>query len=180
MPGIRSAAQDGRITCFQAKPARIRGNVRSALENDADNAQRRSDTLDMKAVRPVPFGDDGANGIRKPGDRLEAGCHGFDPRCIEAQAVQKGIRQGARLRRIHVSDIVTQKRFLMAPYRTGHCFQRQVLGVGRRLCQHSRRGPCLAPDFIHGAFDVVDPGFFIKIKHGHRSPVRFRLQPRFS
>ena len=33
--------------------------------------QRRAHALDVKAVRPVPFGDDGADGIGEGGDLLE-------------------------------------------------------------------------------------------------------------
>src|SRR5919108_661280 len=52
---VRASAQDHRVTRLEAQRAGIGCHVRPALIDDPDHAERRAHTLDMEAVRPVPF-----------------------------------------------------------------------------------------------------------------------------
>ncbi len=74
---VGAAAQDDGVARLEAKPAGIGGDVGPALEDDADDAERRAHALDMQAVRPVPFGDDGADRVGKLGNRLQRLRHAF-------------------------------------------------------------------------------------------------------
>ena len=44
---VRAAAQDDGVAGLEAEPAGIGGDVRPAFENDADDAERRADALDV-------------------------------------------------------------------------------------------------------------------------------------
>ena len=68
---VGAAAQDHGIARLQAERAGIRGDVRAALEDHADDAERRADPLDAQAVRPVPCRDHRADRIGKRGDLLQ-------------------------------------------------------------------------------------------------------------
>ena len=68
---IRAAAQDHGVAGLERQRTGVGGDVRAALEDDADDAERRAHALDVEAVRPVPFGDDRADRIGKRGDLLE-------------------------------------------------------------------------------------------------------------
>ena len=52
-----AAAQDRRVAALQAQRGRVGRDVRPALVNDADDAERHAHARDLEAVRPLPFGD---------------------------------------------------------------------------------------------------------------------------
>ena len=54
---FRAAAQDHGVARLQAQRAGVGGDVRTAFEDHADDAERRADPADVQARRPVPFGD---------------------------------------------------------------------------------------------------------------------------
>ena len=60
---IRTAAQDHRIAGLETERAGIRRDVRPALIDDADDAERRAHAFDVQAVRPVPGGNHVADRI---------------------------------------------------------------------------------------------------------------------
>ena len=68
---LRAAAQDRGIAGLEAERARIRRHVRAALEDDADDAERRRDALDRQAVRPLERGEHAADRIGQRGDALD-------------------------------------------------------------------------------------------------------------
>src|SRR5580692_7009545 len=49
---LGACPQDHRIAGFQAQRACIRGHVRAALVDDADDPERHPDALDIQAIRP--------------------------------------------------------------------------------------------------------------------------------
>ena len=93
---VGAAAQDDGIAGLEAEPAGIGGHVGAALEDDADDAERRAHALNMETVRPVPFGDDRADRVGKRGDRLKRLRHALQPRGIERGAVDQRLGEAAR------------------------------------------------------------------------------------
>ena len=60
------------IAGLQAERAGIGRDVGAALEDDADDAERRAHALDVQAVGAVPFGDHFADRIGQFGDGADA------------------------------------------------------------------------------------------------------------
>ena len=68
---LRAAAQDRGVAGLEAERAGVGRHVRAALEDDADDAERRRDALDRQAVRPLQLGEHAADGIGQIGDALD-------------------------------------------------------------------------------------------------------------
>ena len=67
-----------------------------ALEDHADDAERRAHALDMEAVGPVPFGHHRADRIGQRGDLAQPVDHRGDALVGELQPVEEGRGQAAR------------------------------------------------------------------------------------
>ncbi len=137
---IRAAAQDHRIAGLEAERTGIGRHVRSALIDDADDAERRAHALDMQAVRPVPFGDHVADRIAEFGDFANAVGHGADARRIERQPVHEGGGKPGLMAIRDVDGIGVENVLLARKDRLGHGKQRGVLGGGAGDGQRSGGG----------------------------------------
>jgi hypothetical protein len=146
---IRAAAQDDRIASLQAERAGVGRDVRPTLVDHADDAERRAHTLDVKAVRPVPLGDDLPDRVLQRRDLAYAFGHGFDTCRIELQPVHHGRRQTGLLAVRHIDRIGVEDRLFVALDGVSHGDQRRVLlnrtGDGERAGSRAR----LAADFGH-------------------------------
>ena len=91
-----AAAQDRGIAALQAKRGRVGRDVRPALVNDADHAERHAHARDLETVRTLPFGDGLPDGIVERRDRFEPGGRRFDPLVVERQPVDDRGRRAAR------------------------------------------------------------------------------------
>ena len=76
----RAGAQDDRVARLEAERASIRRHVRAALEDDADDAERRAHAGDFQPVRPCPFAGDRADGVWQRSNILDRRRDGFDAR----------------------------------------------------------------------------------------------------
>ena len=84
---VRAAAQDHRVAGLQAQRAGIGGDVGAALEDHADDAERRAHALDGQAVRPLPaLGD-----ARRPDRR--------SPRTVATPSAIASMRAGVSVSR---------------------------------------------------------------------------------
>ena len=70
MLALRAAAQNDRVAGFQAQRTCVCRNVRPALVDDADNAERHAHALDAQAVGARPVGEHGADRIGKGARRF--------------------------------------------------------------------------------------------------------------
>ena len=68
---VRAAAEDHRVARLEAERAGIGGDVGPALEDDADDAERRAHARNLQAVGHGPFGDRRADRIGQGGDGAE-------------------------------------------------------------------------------------------------------------
>ena len=90
---LGAAAQDGGVAGLQAQGACVRGDIRPALIDHADDAERHAHALDSHAVGPAPRCQDAADRVLQTADRLNAGRHGLYGTGSERQSVEEG---GAR------------------------------------------------------------------------------------
>ncbi len=147
--GIGAAAQDRGIARLEAERAGVGGDVRPALEDDADDAERRAHALDVEAVGTIPFGDDGVDRVGQGGDLPEPFRHRRDALVGERQPVDEG---GVAALLLHVGDVVR----VLGEDRRGVCAQRRggggegtVLGFGRGKRQRAGGAAAGAPDCGH-------------------------------
>lgn len=147
---VRAAAQDHGIARFQAQHAGVRRNVRPALEDHADDAERHAHALDGHAVRPLPALGDGADGIGNAAHDLDALGHALDPRRRQRQAVDEGgggIAGGAGFG--DVLGIGGKDGSRIGADRPLHRFERPVLLLRRRQRQHARGGAGTGSEIGH-------------------------------
>ena len=135
---VRAAAQDHGIAGLEAQRAGIGGDVRPALVDHADDAERHAHALDAHAVRPRPGRHDGADRIGELAHHVEAVRHGLDPRRVERQPVEEGRGRAGALASARSSAIGGEDCRLRAADGLGHGGERAVLLGGRRQRQHAR------------------------------------------
>ena len=149
--GVGAAAQDRGIARLEAERAGVGGDVGPALIDDADDAERRAHALDVEAVRAVPGGDDGADGIGQGGDLLDALWP--SPRSGSASASAGRGRRRRRCRsRFSVGDvlgILGEDRRLAPPQGRGHGEEGGVLLGGGGVGEPARRGAGVPADRRH-------------------------------
>jgi hypothetical protein len=136
---FRSAAQQHRIARLQAQCGGIRADIRPALVDHADHADRRRDAADMQPVRLRPVGQRAAERIGQSGDILDALRHRRDARLGQRQAVTE-CRGGRTLR--HIDRIGGQDRRRGVTNGCRHRDQRGVALAFAAARQHPRRLPC--------------------------------------
>ena len=163
---IRAAAQDHRIAGLEAERAGVGRDVRPALVDDADDAERRAHALDMQAVRPVPCGDHLADRVRaaRRWRARRRPCRGCGPASASAgpsrpatspasspfaMSIALASRIACSLRRI-ASAMAASAAFLL---------------LGARDGQRARGGAGLAADRGHQRCGIL-AGLFMRRQHG--------------
>ena len=86
---FRAAAQDHGIARLEREGARIRRDVRPALIDDADDAERHAHALDRHAVRSRPGFGDASDRIGQRAHHIEAVRHGGDAFLVEREPVKE-------------------------------------------------------------------------------------------
>ena len=151
---LGTAAQNHRVAGFEAERAGIRRHVRSALVNDADDADRRPHAADFETRWPVPLGHDGADRIRLAGDGTDPLGHAPDPvggqeKPVEHRGAQTFLTAGYHVARVRLKDDVARG---LDRVRRGP--ERRVLGFRLRLGQNQRGVLCPQPDRAHQLLHV--------------------------
>src|SRR5690606_17271058 len=85
MDGLLAAAQNRGVARLETKHGGIRGDVRSALEDDADDADRGPLLLQAQAVGAGPLLEDLSDGVVQGRDFAYALSHGRDPHRIQPE-----------------------------------------------------------------------------------------------
>ena len=146
---VRAAAQDHGIAGLQAQHAGIRGDVGTALEDHADDAERHAHALDGHAVGPLPAFSDGADGIGNRAYGRDTAGHGIDARWRQRQAVEEG---GGRTAGTDLGDVLgigRENLFCVGADRPLDRLQRAVLLLRRRQRQHPRGGARPVAEVCH-------------------------------
>ena len=86
---VRAAAQDRGIAGLEAQRAGVGGDVRPALVDDADDAERHAHALDGHAVRPRPALRHRADRIGERAHHVEPVRHRGDALVVEREAVEE-------------------------------------------------------------------------------------------
>ena len=146
---LRAAAQDRGISRFERQPAGIGGHIWPALVDDADNAERHRDALDVEPVRPRPAGERAADRVGQFGDRFEPGGDRFDALRIERQAVAQCRGEPLALRLGEVAGVGGEDFRRIRPHRGSGCQQRPLLNLGRGERQCCGGSPRLTADLGH-------------------------------
>ena len=135
---FRAAAQDHRISGFQAQRGCVGRHVRAAFINHANHAQRSAHTLDMQPAGPVPFADDGAHGIVLRGNRAQTVHDVRNPPFIQRQPVHHRRGQPLVAAKFQIAGIGRQDIRAPRPDGIGGGGQRGGLGLWRGEGQHCR------------------------------------------
>ena len=165
MEAVGAAAQHHGVAALQAQRAGVGGDVRPALVNDADDAERRRHSLDLQAVRPLESRQDASDRIGQGGDVLEPARDCLDALGIEREPVEKGGGEALGVRLGQIARIGGQD-FALAlaqnPRGRENCAR---LGLGRRVGERARRRARRRADRAHFGADVEFRG----AKDGGRS-----------
>ena len=99
---VGAGAQDRGVAGLEAERAGIRRHVRPALEDHADDPERRRRALDLKSVRALEGGKDPPDGIGQRGDAPDRRRDRLDARRVQSEAVEEGgaLAAGPRLREV--------------------------------------------------------------------------------
>ena len=149
MHALRAAPQYDGIARFQTQRSGIGGDVRTALINDADDAQRDSHALNVHAVRPGPLGEHGSDRIGEVGDVVDPASHRLDAFLIQLQPVEQRRRQVLCRRLPHIAVVGRDDLVAARTQARGGSPQRTVLLIGRCQAQGKRRRPRTMPDGSH-------------------------------
>ena len=152
---FRTAAQDRRVTGFQAQPTGVGGDVGAALVNDADDAERRAHALDGDAVRAVPGGDRCADRIGECGNFLEPARDGVDAGGVEHQAIEERPGRAAITGGGKVEGVGGENIGRAGAQQSRRLHQREILG--RRRCERhlALRGARALAQAMHDLADGV-------------------------
>ena len=131
---VGAAAQDRGVAGLEAERAGVGGDVRAALVDDADDAERRAHALDVEAVRAVPGGDDRADRIGQGGDLLDALAP--SPRCAPASA-----SAGRRTRRCRLRCFMSATSRALAARIAGAASADRGGGLPSAPCSSRRSSP---------------------------------------
>ena len=163
---VRAAAQDHGVARLEAQTARIRGHVRPAFVDDADDAQRHPHARNVEPVWPRPVRNHGADRIGQVGDFLQTLGHGLDALGIQRQAIDERRRPAGRLRRRQILRVGIDDLIDRPAQESRRRAQRVVLRVCGRLRQLARGLAGSLADAAHdrgGALVLVQSAHVIHI-----------------
>ena len=132
METVRAAAQHHRVAALEAQRAGVGGDVRAALVDHADDAERRRDALDREAVRPLEGGEHAPDRVGQRGDLLDAARDCLDAGGVESQTVEESVGDalGARLREIARVGVEHLGRALRVRFARRRCRARVLVSAG--------------------------------------------------
>ena len=154
METVRAAAQHDRVAALEAKRAGVGGDVRPALVDDADDAERRRHPVDDEAVGAGEARQHPADRIGQRGDLFEAASDSFDAAVIESEPVDHGGAQVLRPGRREIERVGGKNCGGPLTQQPRCGMKRSVLLFRRRIGELARRGARQASDFAHGGADV--------------------------
>ena len=157
---LRTAAQDHAVARLQAQTAGIGRDVRPALVDDADHAERHPHALYAHAIGTRPLGEHRTDGVRQIDDLVEAPRHPFHATVVELEPVEQRRRQRAGGGLTHVTFVRGQYLVTVRAQRRRGAAQGAVLGVGGGERKHPGRGPGGPAEAAHElrhAHPIVQP-----------------------
>ena len=164
MMRLGAAAQDRSIAGLEAQRAGIGGDVRTALVDDAHDAQRDAHPFDGHSIWPRPTLGDGTDRIGERAHHIETICYARDPPGVECQPVEERGRCAAGFGLGEILRVGGKDGARVGANGSCHRCQRSVFLVPRCEREHPRGRPRLPPEFGH---DGVDRRFDRFERYGH-------------
>ncbi len=155
--------QDRRVACLEAQRAGIGGDVRPALVDHADHAERRAHALDPEAVRPLPGGRHLAHRVGQRGNGTDAFGHAGEPRPVERQPVHLRRGEPGLAAVVQVLGVGGQDRLGAALDRLGHRRECRVLALRAGDGQRPLGRPGAPSQVLHEPRRAVA---FQRLQHG--------------
>ncbi len=172
MEALGPRAQNGGIAGLEAQGAGVGGDIGTAFENHADDAERRGDPLDAQPVGALEGLQHAPDRIGQIGDVIEALRHAGDAPVVEQQPVEHRRRQVFRPRAGHVERIGLQQLFRPRAQKGRGGAQRAVLLLRRRQREFARGLARLAAERQQARFKIVGAAVdHVQAFHRHRSSV---------
>ena len=167
---VRTAAQHHGVAALQAERAGVRGDIRAALVNDADDAERRRHPLNYETVGAVERREHPADRIGQRRDVLETSGHRLDARLVQRQPIEESRRQTLGLAFSEVARVRLEDfRPALAQDVRRRC-QSPVLLLRRRDGERTGGGSRLGADDAHRSANFRI-GFHLRGDGHERAPV---------
>ena len=146
---VGAAAQDNRIAALETKRASVGGDVRAALVDHADHAERRRHAFDDEAIGPGVGREHPPDRIGQGGDLFEPARDRLDPSLIEREPVDQRRAQvlGPSIRAVELIGGKNLVRAFAQNSRAGQ--ERTILLLRRRVGDLPRGDARLRPDLAH-------------------------------
>ena len=146
-----SGAEHADVAAFEAERGRVRGDVRAALVDNGDEAQRHLLFIDFEPVRARDFIQNPSRVVGKGGRVPDPGGHGFDASGAETEPVEHDLGNCAPCL-LHVLRIREKNLVCVVHEMLCHGQKQPVLIV--RACASDRRpcGLCFLQNFACGHF----------------------------
>ena len=174
MKTVRSAAQHHGVAAFQAKGAGVRGDVRSALVDDADDAERSRHPFDDEAVWPSETRQHPADRVGKGCDIHETPRDRFDAGLVQPKTIKKRRREALRLAVREISGVRRENVDSAFPQDPSARCQRAILLFGRSVGENARGRASACSDRAHR-----DAHFRFRLEHlnsgGHQDILYLHL-----
>jgi hypothetical protein len=155
---LGAAAQDRGVAALQAQRRCVRRDVRPALVNDADDAERHAHARDLEAVRPLPLRDDLPDGIVERRYGLEARSSRLDAFVVERQSIDHRGGQAARLGVGDILGVGGEHRGSRLAQLARSVLEDAAFHGGRCLRQHGGSRARSAAELEHALAQVVGNG----------------------
>jgi len=146
---LRTAAQDDRISRFQAECGGIGGDIGARFVDNADHPERDAHFSHLQAVGPLPHPVDAPYRVGEQGDFAQAVGHPLYPGLIEQQPVDHGIRQPLFPGGFQVFAVFGHEFGCCGHQGVRHGVEQIILGAGREFCQVMGRLPCPGGDIFN-------------------------------
>ena len=136
----RTAAQQHRIARFQCEAERVDGDVRPALVDDADHAERHPLLAQPQSIGQGPPAQHLADRVGQARDLSQTGRDAVDAMWVERQPVEQRFGSAGGPCRVQILGVGGQDHVHMRKQRIRRGVQRAVLVGGGQRGQHAGRG----------------------------------------
>ena len=139
MEGLLAAAEHADVAALDGERGGIGRDVRAALINDRDQAERHLLFINLHAVGMVDLREDAPRMIRQRHGRADAVGHGVDAAPVQIEPVEHHVRDMAACS-VHVLGIAAQNGITLRLQTVGHGGQDAVFFLGGGVADAGPRG----------------------------------------
>ena len=156
MNGFRAAAEDDRVSGFQAESGCIDRHIGSGFINQCDHADGNGDFFNIQPIGPPEFRESVTDRIRKSDDMPESVGDSLNAFFIQAESIQHGGRDSGFLSVFHINAVCVQDGFCLRIESVGHGREPLIFLFGGRRCEFSGSVFCGTSHFLKSLSDFFD------------------------